>query len=252
MSISENINQIIEPKIVFSFRIAGMEVGVRDSVLALWVLTVILVIAAKIFVKNLKTVPGGKQNLAESFIEMIGNFVKSNAGEQHYKEIVPYVGTIILFISLANIGAIFNIIPDPGQLYKIFKWEFLLKLPVIRLFPPTKDINITLGFAVLTLGMVFYKTIKVKKIKSGLHSFIEPVALMLPFKMLDYVVRPLSLTLRMFGNMMAGYIMMELIYLAFPLIIPGVLSIYFDIFDGVLQAFIFTFLTTLYLAEALE
>src|SRR5690606_15081314 len=125
-------------------------------------------------------------------------------------------------------------------------------LPRIRVFPPTKDINITLGLAVVSVGMVLYKTLKVKKIKGGLHTFIEPVPLMLPFKMLDYVVRPLSLTLRMFGNIMAAYIMMELIYLAFPLIMPGVLSLYFDLFDGILQAFIFTFLTTLYMAEALE
>jgi F-type H+-transporting ATPase subunit a len=102
------------------------------------------------------------------------------------------------------------------------------------------------------MGMVFYKTLKIKKVRRGLHTFVEPVPLMLPFKMLDYVVRPMSLTLRMFGNIMAAYIMMELIYIAFPLVLPGVLSLYFDIFDGVLQAFIFSFLTTLYIAEALE
>jgi F-type H+-transporting ATPase subunit a len=252
MSISEEINQIIEPKNVFSFRLAGLDIGVRDSVVALWVITIIIVIAVKFIMKEFKTIPGKKQNLAESFVEMISNFIKSNGGEHHYKEIVPFIGTVILFVSFANMGAIFNVIPDPEDLYKIFKWDFLLKLPAIRVFPPTKDINITLGFAVFALGMVFYKTMKVKKIKGGLHTFVEPVPLMLPFKMLDYVVRPLSLTLRMFGNIMAAYIMMELIYLAFPLVLPGVLSLYFDIFDGVLQAYIFTFLTTLYMAEALE
>jgi len=252
MDLSEGIKHIIEPENVFSFRIGGIEIGVRDSVVAMWVLTLILITAVRFLIVKMEVLPGKKQNILEAFVEGTGNFVKNNGGEHHYREIAPYIGTIILFITFMNIGAIFNIIPDPVQLHRLTGWDVLLKLPAIRLFPPTKDINITLGFAVFSIGMVLYKTMKVKKFKRGLHTFIEPVSLMLPFKMLDYAVRPLSLTLRMFGNITAAYIMMEIIYLAFPLVIPGIMSLYFDIFDGLLQAVIFTFLMTMYMAEALE
>ena len=252
MTVSEEIKHVIEPENVFVFKIAGIEIGIRDSVIAMWVFTIILIVVVKLIVKKLKTVPDKKQSLIESFVEMINNFVKNNGVEKHFKEIAPFIGTLILFLGLMNVGSIFNIIPDPHELYEIFKWELLLKLPVVKLFPPTKDINITLGMAIVTMGMVLYKTLKIKKIKGGLHTFIEPVPLMLPFKLLDFVVRPMSLTLRMFGNVMAAFIMMELINIAIPVILPGVLSLYFDIFDGLLQAFIFAFLTTLYMAEALE
>jgi len=252
MTVSEEIKHVIEPENVFAFKIAGLEIGIRDSVIAMWLFTIVLIVVVKLIVKKLQTVPDNKQSLVESFVEMINNFVRNNAGEHHYREIAPYIGTIILFIGFMNMGALFNLVPDPGEIYDITGWGFLQKLPVVRIFPPTKDINITFGLAVFSVGMVFYKTLKIKKIRGGLHTFVEPVGLMLPFKMLDYVVRPLSLTLRMFGNVMAAYIMIELIYIAFPLVIPGVLGLYFDVFDGILQAFIFTFLTMLYMAEALE
>ena len=252
MTISEEIQHVIEPENIFAFKIAGIEIGVRDSVIAMWIFTIILIVVVRLLVKKLQTIPNKKQSVIESFVEMINNFVKNNGAEHHFKEVAPFIGTLILFLGFMNIGSIFNIIPDPHELYEIFRWEFLLKLPVIKLFPPTKDINITLGLAIVTMGMVFYKTLKIKKIKGGLHTFIEPVPLMLPFKLLDFIVRPMSLTLRMFINVMAAFIMMELVYLVIPMILPGVLSLYFDIFDGLLQAFIFAFLTTLYMAEALE
>lgn len=252
MTIGEEIQHILEPENFFVLKVAGLQIAIRDSVISMWILTIVLIIVVRIMVKELVIIPGKKQSITEAFVEMINNLVKNNAGEHHYLEIAPFIGTIILFISFLNIGAVFNVIPNPEELYRLTGWGVFEKLPVVRIFPPTKDINITLGLAVVSISMVLYKTLKVKKLKGGLHTFIEPVPMMLPFKILDFVVRPLSLTLRMFGNVMAAYIMMELVYLAFPLIIPGVLSLYFDLFDGILQAFIFTFLTTLYMAEALE
>ena len=248
----EEIKHIIEPRDIFTIKLAGLEIEIRDSVIAMWLITLLLIIVVRLLIKKMETIPDKKQNILESFVEMINNFVKNNAGEYHIMEIAPYLGSLVLFLSFMNIGAVFNIIPDPKELYDIFGWEFLLKLPTIKIFPPTKDINITAGFAIATMGIVFIKTLKVKKIKGGLHTFLEPVPIMLPFKLLDYVVRPMSLTLRMFGNVMAAFIMMELVYVAVPIVIPGILSLYFDFFDGILQAFIFMFLTTLYMAEALE
>jgi len=94
--------------------------------------------------------------------------------------------------------------------------------------------------------------IRVKKVSGWLKSFFEPVPLMLPFKMLDYVIRPVSLCFRMFGNILGAVIIMELVYFAFPAVLPAFLSIYFDLFDGILQAYVFVFLTSIYMGEAVE
>jgi F-type H+-transporting ATPase subunit a len=77
---------------------------------------------------------------------------------------------------------------------------------------------------------------------------------MLPFNLLEYIIRPLSLCLRLFGNILGGFVIMLLVEQALPvpLVIPAILSLYFDFFDGLIQAVVFTFLTTLFVAEAVE
>jgi F-type H+-transporting ATPase subunit a len=79
-----------------------------------------------------------------------------------------------------------------------------------------------------------------------------PVPVMLPFNILEYFIKPLSLALRLFGNILGAFIVMELIYMALPVVAPAALSLYFDLFDGVLQAYVFMLLTSLYIAEAVE
>ena len=75
---------------------------------------------------------------------------------------------------------------------------------------------------------------------------------MLPFNIMDYGTRLLSLSLRLFGNILGGLVMMYLIEGLLPVLLPPVMAIYFDLFDGILQAGIFVFLTTLYISEAVR
>jgi F-type H+-transporting ATPase subunit a len=75
---------------------------------------------------------------------------------------------------------------------------------------------------------------------------------MLPFNILDYIIRPASLCLRLFGNMLGGFIIMQLIAAVIPVFVPPLFSLYFDFFDGLIQALVFSFLTTLFLSEAVE
>jgi F-type H+-transporting ATPase subunit a len=89
-------------------------------------------------------------------------------------------------------------------------------------------------------------------LKGFWDSLIDPMPAMLPFKILDYLIKPLSLSMRLFGNIFGAFILMEFIYLVVPIIIPGILGIWFDIFDGILQAVIFTYLSTSYIGEILE
>jgi F-type H+-transporting ATPase subunit a len=120
--------------------------------------------------------------------------------------------------------------------------------------PPTRDINLTAALAVVSIFIVLIGGLRARGIKGWAKNLLHPVPMMLPFNLLEYIIRPASLCLRLFGNILGGDIIMLLIEKALPVpvLIPAVLSIYFDFLDGLIQAMVFTFLTVLFVAEAVE
>ena len=130
--------------------------------------------------------------------------------------------------------------------------DFFLKIPEYTISPPTKDLNVTLCMALMSIFMVLGASIRFKKLSGWLKSFFQPVPMAVFTKVLDYFTRPVSLSLRLFGNIIGAFIVMKLLYFVLPVFIPAVFSIYFDLFDGILQAYVFVFLTSLYIAEAVE
>ena len=82
--------------------------------------------------------------------------------------------------------------------------------------------------------------------------FAKPMAILTPINILEIFIRPLSLCMRLFGNVLGAFVIMELVTLVFPVVVPAILSLYFDVFDGLIQAYVFVFLTSLYIAEAVE
>jgi F-type H+-transporting ATPase subunit a len=247
---SEEISKSLEIQ-KFSWNLFGFGVEVSESIIVMWIVMAFLIIAAFILTRNMKTVPEGKQSIAEIFVEFINNFAKNNIGH-HYKLFAPYLGTVLLFLVISNIISVFNIFPNPEQLYELTGLTFFQNQIGISMRPPTKDINISGSLAIITILIILFSGIKVKGFNGWLKSFAEPIPIMIPFKILDYFIRPMSLCFRLFGNILGAYIIMELAYAAIALAFPAALSIYFDIFDGGLQAYIFVFLTSLYVAEAIE
>jgi F-type H+-transporting ATPase subunit a len=153
----------------------------------------------------------------------------------HYaRAFTPWFGSVFLFLLFSNILSVFSIIPG------------------FKLTPPTKNINVTGGLAIMSIALVCFGGIIVKGPKHWLKTFITPSPIMVPFKLMDYVTRPLSLALRLFGNIFGAFVIMELIYFVVPLFVPAVLGVYFDLFDGAIQAFIFSYLSMIYLSEVLE
>ena len=94
--------------------------------------------------------------------------------------------------------------------------------------------------------------IRKKGTKGWLKSFAQPVWVIAPINILEVFIRPLSLCMRLFGNVLGAFVVMELIKLILPVLLPIPFSFYFDIFDGLIQAYVFVFLTSLFLKEALE
>ena len=248
--LGEELSRALEQQ-YYNVTLFGYTVEIADTVIVMWLVMAFLIVSSILLTRNLATVPKGKQRFVEAVVGTINSFAKNNIGH-HWKPFAPYLGTVLLFLVFSNTISIFNIIPSGEQLYELTGLEFFEHWPAFALRPPTKDINVTACLAVVTILVVLVGGFRIKKLGPWLKSFLEPVPVVLPFKILDYVIRPLSLCFRLFGNILGAFIVMELAYAALPAVFPAALSVYFDLFDGGLQAYIFVFLTSLYIAEATE
>lgn len=246
----EHLQNTIKPHKLIDISIFGIDMSITDSIVMMWLVMAILIVFSIVFTKRLKTIPEGKQSFVEVVVELINKFSIDTMGH-HGKVFAPYIGTILLFLVVSNTISIFNLIPKGEELYHWTHNEFFKDMH-FAILPPTKDVNVTLSMALMSMAAVVVAGIKIKKISGFFKSFMEPVPLILPFKIIDYIIRPVSLCFRMFGNILGAVIIMELAYFAVPAIMPGFLSVFFDLFDGILQAYVFVFLTSLYIGEAIE
>jgi F-type H+-transporting ATPase subunit a len=230
----------------FSFTFLGRTVSsidINETVLVSWVVMLILIAGSVSLTGKLREVPRGAQVFLEAGIEFLNNFSRQYFGHRA-KIYGPYIGTVFLFLLLANIIPAFSPL-SIGVLG--VEPPFVIK-------PPTRDINLTAALAVLSILLVLAGGMRARGFRGWARGLIQPMPMMLPFNLLEYVIRPLSLCLRLFGNIVGGFIIMLLVERALPvpLIIPAALSLYFDLFDGLIQAVVFTFLTTLFVSEAVE
>ncbi|SEA17560.1 F-type H+-transporting ATPase subunit a [Pseudobutyrivibrio sp. ACV-2] len=228
MSLAERLVEELNCETVFTIHIGSLEIPVLESVVVTWIVMAVLILLAVFLTAGLKTQNISKrQAFAEFIYEKLTGIVGGMLGEEG-KAYVPYLVTVLLYIALSDVIGLFG-----------FK-------------SPTKDLNVTAALAVMSIILVEGAGIYHKGVKKWLHSFIEPVPIVTPFNILDVFTRPLSLCMRLFGNVLGAFVIMELLKLVVPPIIPAVFSIYFDLFDGILQAYVFVFLTSLYIKEAIE
>ena len=119
--------------------------------------------------------------------------------------------------------------------------------------PPTKDVNVTASLAIMSIILIEAASIRRKGPVGFLKSFAHPTPVMVPINLMELVTRPLSLCMRLFGNVLGAFVIMKLVeILLFPLGLPPIFGLYFDFFDGFIQAYIFVFLTGQFIREAIE
>ncbi len=228
MSLAEKLVEELNCETVFTIHIGGLEIPVMESVVVTWIVMAVLILLAIFLTTGLKTQNiSKKQAVAELIYEKLTHVVGATLGEEG-KVYTTYLVTILLYIGLSNIIGLFG-----------FK-------------SPTKDVNVTAALALMSIILVEAAGIYQRGFKKWLHSFVEPVPIVTPFNILDVFTRPLSLCMRLFGNVLGAFVIMELLKIVVPPVIPAVFSLYFDLFDGLLQAYVFVFLTSLYLKEAIE
>lgn len=203
-------------KTVFTIPVFG-GIPVAESIVVTWIIMAVLVLLSVILVRNLKVENvGRKQLLLETGISFLYDFFYGILGEKG-KRYITYLMTVVLYIGIANIIGLCG-----------FK-------------SPTKDLNVTVALAVMSIVLIEYSGIHAKGSKKWLKSFAEPIAIVAPINVLELFIRPLSLSMRLFGNVLGSFVVMELLKIVMPILLPIPFSIYFDIFDGFIQAYVFVF-----------
>ena len=235
--------EALEIKTIFIINLFGFSVPITETVIISWAVMLILVISSLILTRRLNEVPRGPQAILEAAIEFLNNFAKNQFG--HFsKHLGPYFGTVFLFLLIANIIGVLT----PLEV-KAFGHDFK---PPFEIRPPTRDINVTAALAAISILLTLVCGFAARGIRGWFKRLLYPLPIMLPFNIMEIGTRVISLALRLFGNILGGYILMHLIAGLFPVALPMVFSLYFDFFDGLLQAVIFVFLSSLYISEAVK
>lgn len=212
---------------LFLIHLGLLKIPITSSIIVQWVIILILAILAKIFTTGMKKIPDKKQNFIEIIVETVQNLVKNNMGKE-YISFVPYIGTLAIYILALNI------------------------VPVVGVIAPTEDLSVGVGLALITFTVVQFNAIKKTGLKHYFIAYGKPAILLLPLNILERIVLPVSLSLRLFGNLTAGAVIIGIVYKGLShiawfsqLLIPIPLHAFFDLFDGSIQMIVFVMLTVM-------
>ena len=223
---------------------------VTQTTISLFVVSVLLIILAALATRKLSKRPGKFQVVVEKLVTMLYDLVEGTMGKHNLK-FAPYIGTLFLC-------SIFGTLIGMTQVFR----------------STTADLSVTVAWALVTSVMVWYNNIKNYGFKSWLKGFTEPIVVMTPMNIVSEIAQPVSMAFRHFGNVAGGSVLTALIYAAlsslstlvfgwlpeailaclppvFTAGIPAVLSIYFDLFSGFVQALVFSLLTMVYVGSAI-
>ncbi len=225
--LAERLMEELNCETVFTIPIFG-GIPIAESVVVTWIIMAALTVISICLARNLTVENPGKRQLAlETAIGGLYGFFDGLVGKEG-RRYIPYLVSTAIYIGVANLIGLLG-----------FK-------------PPTKDLNATAALALMSIVLIEYAGFHKKGLRGWVKSFAEPVAVVAPINILELFIKPLSLCMRLFGNVLGSFVVMELIkQLAAP-IVPIPFSMYFDIFDGLIQAYVFVFLTALFIKEAVE
>ena len=196
-----------------------------DTLYMTWLAMSIAIFLAVLSTRKLSIVPRGWQNLLEIAVTALLEQVEATMGPKGQK-LAPLIITLFLFLLISNwLGLV------PG------------------LTSPTNDLNTTLGLALMIVALVHLIGVVNKGFKKHLHHFIEPNIFFLPINIVEEIAKPITLSFRLFGNILAGEILLVILGKLVPFVIPSV-WLAFSVVVGLIQAFIFTILAISYLSTS--
>jgi F-type H+-transporting ATPase subunit a len=232
-----------------SLLLSGVEVGVHyywdiggialhgQVFIIIWFVCLLLFALSLIGTAKLEKIPGDSQNFVEFLFEYTRDIAKDQIGESLYRPWIPFISTLFLFIFTCNwAGA-------------LIPWK-IIELPEGELASPTNDINTTIALALLVSVFYFYGGFK-KKGLGYFKRYISPTPILLPINILEDFTKPLSLSFRLFGNVLADELTVTVLTILVPLIVPLPIMC-LGLFASAVQAVIFSTLAAAYIAEAVE
>ena len=233
----------VGPRIILRF---SNGLFITETVLWAVIVAVVMIVFVLIATRDLKKYPKGLQVISEFIVEFVYNFVKNTMG-RHNVAFAPFIGTLFIYLLLCNAMGLL------GQR------------------APSADVNFTFALGLLVFFLIQYNGIRSRGIKGYISHFAEkdvPPAiniLMVPIKVVEEIIFPVSLSFRLFGNILAGVIIVHLfmnlmgdvstnLHLPIPIlqaVTPLPIQAFFDIFEPFLQAFVFSMLTMVFISKAI-
>ncbi|WP_029231046.1 F0F1 ATP synthase subunit A [Butyrivibrio sp. VCB2006] len=229
MDIKELLNEILlKDKAFIHLPFGNGKYDIYESVVVTWIIMAIVLVALLILTHGFKVHNISKRQAAvEAFVVWVRKMVGDMLGEEA-AGYTDYIVTVLIFLGVSNMSGLLGFIP------------------------PTMDINVTAALALMSIVLVEAAGIHHKGTKGWLKSFIQPMVVVAPMNIMELAIKPLSLCMRLFGNIIGATVIMELLKHVLPFALPVPFSVYFDMFDGLIQAYVFVFLTSLYIKEAVE
>ena len=228
-----------ESTILFSFGNFGSlgSFHVTAELVTMWAVMLLIALVCYFGTRNMKDEPTGLQNVLEMGLEMLENFLAGIMGKKRARQLLPFLGTFFILILVCNYS---GLLPMAGHAW-VENGTVLYK-------PPTSNVNVTGTLAVIVMLSTFYYGIKANGMGYFKH-YNEPVPFLLPINILETFTKPLSLALRLYGNVFGDEMVVASLAALLPFILPLPIQILSILFGGV-QAFVFTLLAAIYLEEA--
>ena len=211
------------------FNIGNIPFILTDAIIVTWIAVILVIILTRSMVGKDGIRPNKRQTALYMLVDlMIGVCMGFGMKRDEAERVIPMIGTFGLVIAGCNVISFFKIAP------------------------PAKNIAFPAALAVTAIVYVIYISIRLVGFKGFWLSLTTPMKAMLPFKILDFIIKPVSLALRLFGNVFGSSVFMEFLSIIVPIILPAAFGLWFDIADGLLQAVVFSYLTMSYIGEICE
>lgn len=201
-----------------------------ESIIMAWLIIIVLILFGWRAAKNVKLVPSRIQAVGEIFIDAIYGLSYSTLDEKLARRYAPVVCSMFMFLMLCNW---WGILPGFEE--------------------PTKDLNLPVSLAIMAFIFAHFEGIRHKGLKNYLKSYMEPIFFMAPINLIGELSKVVSMSFRIFGNIMGGSIIIMVIsYLCLSLLLPPFMNVFFGLFVGTIQAFVFTMLTIVFISVQVD
>lgn len=205
----------------------GHDLAFNIEVIAMtWIVIAFLVIFAFLATRNRGVVPNKVQVIGEFLVTQLYALTEDALDEELAKKVAPLICALFMFLALSN---------------------YLGVIPFLE--EPTKDLNVPLSLGILGFVLAHFFGIRAKGFKAYVKGYLEPFFILLPLNLIGEIAKVVSISFRLFGNIMGGSIIILVVsHLVYSLVLPPFLNLFFGLFVGTIQAFVFTMLTTVYIS----